>query len=76
MLFLISLAFSHYGNIRLGADDSRPDYSNLTWWYGPFLLCRGLLWLTFFYHHNLPMRISNLFYPILWERAFSPGAGQ
>jgi choline/glycine/proline betaine transport protein len=31
LIFLLALAFSRYGNIRLGADDSRPDYSNLTW---------------------------------------------
>ncbi|HSH84873.1 MAG TPA: BCCT family transporter, partial [Guyparkeria sp.] len=31
LLFLLGLAVSRYGNIRLGADDSRPDYSNLTW---------------------------------------------
>ncbi len=31
LIFLLGLAVSRYGNIRLGADDSRPDYSNLTW---------------------------------------------
>ena len=31
LVFLLGLAISRYGNIRLGADDSRPDYSNLTW---------------------------------------------
>ncbi|WP_031218443.1 BCCT family transporter [Halomonas sp. PBN3] len=31
LIFLLALAVSRYGNIRLGADDSRPDYSNLTW---------------------------------------------
>ena len=31
LIFLLGLAFSRYGNIRLGADDSRPEYSNLTW---------------------------------------------
>lgn len=31
LLFLLGLAVSRYGSIRLGADDSRPDYSNLTW---------------------------------------------
>lgn len=31
LIFLIGLAFSRYGNIRLGGDDSRPDYSSLTW---------------------------------------------
>lgn len=31
LIFLLGLALSRYGSIRLGADDSRPDYSNLTW---------------------------------------------
>ncbi|WFM72805.1 BCCT family transporter [Halomonas sp. CKK8] len=31
LVFLLGLAASRYGNIRLGDDDSRPDYSNLTW---------------------------------------------
>jgi choline/glycine/proline betaine transport protein len=31
LVFLLGLAFSRFGSIRLGADDSRPDYSNLTW---------------------------------------------
>lgn len=31
LIFLLGLAFSRYGNIRLGGDDSRPDYSSLTW---------------------------------------------
>lgn len=31
LIFLLALALSRYGSIRLGADHSRPDYSNLTW---------------------------------------------
>lgn len=31
LFFLLGLALSRYGSIRLGSDDSRPDYSNLTW---------------------------------------------
>lgn len=31
LVFLLSLALSRYGNIRLGDDDARPDYANLTW---------------------------------------------
>jgi glycine betaine transporter len=31
LLFCIYLAFSKYGNIRLGADEDRPEYSNITW---------------------------------------------
>jgi choline/glycine/proline betaine transport protein len=126
LFFLISLAFSRYGSIRLGADDSRPDYSNLTWFtmlfaagIGTILMfwgvaepishfanppfdgvkpgseqaasdamtialyhfglhtwtifaVPGLAMAYFSYRHNLPMRISSLFYPILGERAFGP----
>ena len=126
LIFLLGLAFSRYGNIRLGADDSRPDYSNLTWFtmlfaagIGTILMfwgvaepishfaappfdgvqpgseqaasdamnialyhfglhtwtifaVPGLAIAYFSYRHNLPMRISSLFYPILGERAFGP----
>ncbi|MCM0613150.1 BCCT family transporter [Marinobacter sediminum] len=125
-LFLLGLAVSRYGTIRLGSDESRPDYSNLTWFtmlfaagigtilmfwgvaepishfaHPPFEGVRagsdqaasdammvalyhfglhtwtifampGLAIGYFAYRHNLPMRISSLFYPILGERAFGP----
>ena len=29
--FIVYFAFSKYGKIRLGSDDSRPEYSNITW---------------------------------------------
>lgn len=126
LVFLLGLAVSRYGNIRLGADDSRPDYSNLTWFtmlfaagIGTILMFWGVAepvshfanppfegvqagsgkaasdamtiamyhfgmhtWTIFAmpglaigyfaYRHNLPMRISSLFYPIFGERAFGP----
>jgi choline/glycine/proline betaine transport protein len=126
LVFLLGLGVSRYGNIRLGADDSRPDYSNLTWFtmlfaagIGTILMfwgvaepvshfanppfegvkpeseqaasdamtvalyhfglhtwtifaMPGLAIAYFAYRHNLPMRISSLFYPILGERAFGP----
>ncbi|GAA4432531.1 BCCT family transporter [Georgenia halophila] len=31
LLFLAYVALSRYGHLRLGADDSRPEYSNLSW---------------------------------------------
>ncbi|GAB6180435.1 glycine betaine transporter OpuD [Desulfotomaculum defluvii] len=31
LIFAIYLAFSKYGQIRLGDDDDRPEYSNITW---------------------------------------------
>ncbi|NWO05303.1 MAG: BCCT family transporter [Alteromonadaceae bacterium] len=126
LIFLFGLAVSRYGSIRLGSDDSRPDYSNLTWftmlfaagigtilmfWGGaepgsqfaspPFdgvesrteqaatdamtislyhfvlhtwtiFAMPGLAIGYFAYRHDLPMRISSLFYPVLGERAFGP----
>ncbi|WP_330362402.1 BCCT family transporter [[Clostridium] dakarense] len=31
VLFALFLVFSKYGNIRLGKDDDRPEFSNLSW---------------------------------------------
>lgn len=31
LLFILSLLFSRYGDIKLGPDDSEPDYSYLSW---------------------------------------------
>src|SRR5690625_4390911 len=31
LLFVIYLAFSKYGNIKLGKDDDEPDYSTFSW---------------------------------------------
>ncbi len=31
LVFLLFLALSRYGSIRLGPDDARPDYGTLTW---------------------------------------------
>ena len=31
LVFCLFVAISKYGNVRLGPDDSRPDYSYLTW---------------------------------------------
>ncbi|WP_417513184.1 BCCT family transporter [Marinobacter sp.] len=126
LLFLLGLALSRYGGIRLGADDSRPDYSNLTWFtmlfaagIGTILMfwgvaepvshfanppfesviagsdraasdamtislyhfglhtwtifaMPGLAIAYFAYRHNLPMRISSLFYPLLGDRIYGP----
>jgi choline/glycine/proline betaine transport protein len=126
LIFLFGVAVSRYGSIRLGSDDSRPDYSNLTWFtmlfaagIGTILMFWGVAELVshfanppfdgvqprteqaatdamtislyhfglhtwtifampglaigyFAYRHDLPMRISSLFYPVLGERAFGP----
>jgi len=31
LIFLVWVAFSRYGHLRLGGDDSRPAYGNLSW---------------------------------------------
>lgn len=31
VVFVVVLAFSKYGNIKLGADDSKPEYSTTSW---------------------------------------------
>ncbi len=31
LVFVVYIAFGKYGKIRLGSDDSRPEYRNLTW---------------------------------------------
>ena len=31
LVFIVYVAFGRFGKIRLGGDDSRPEYSNLTW---------------------------------------------
>lgn len=31
VVFIVWLAFSKYGDIKLGADDSKPEYSTLSW---------------------------------------------
>ncbi|MFD6857298.1 BCCT family transporter [Rhodococcus sp. NPDC060090] len=31
LLFLVGIAFTRYGRVRLGGDDERPEHSNITW---------------------------------------------
>lgn len=31
VVFMLGIAFSKFGNIRLGADDSKPEYSYISW---------------------------------------------
>ncbi len=37
LVFVVYIAFGKYGKIRLGSDDSRPEYRNLTWFGLPIL---------------------------------------
>ena len=40
VVFVLCVAFSKYGNIRLGRDDSKPDYSVFSWF--AMLFCAGM----------------------------------
>ncbi|TCN47379.1 BCCT, betaine/carnitine/choline family transporter [Rhodococcus sp. SMB37] len=31
LLFLVGIALTRYGRVRLGGDDERPEHSNITW---------------------------------------------
>ncbi len=126
LVFLIWLALSRHGKLRLGPDDSRPVYGNLSWFamlfaggIGTVLMfwgvaepishfsnpprsdvepysvaasqeamafslyhlglhtwaiftLPGLAFGYFVYRHNLPLRVSSVFYPFLKERIHGP----
>lgn len=40
VIFILILACTRYGNIRLGSDDSRPEYSTFSWF--AMLFCAGM----------------------------------
>ena len=40
VLFVLGIACTKYGNLRLGADDSRPEYSTFSWF--AMLFCAGM----------------------------------
>lgn len=121
LIFLIWVALSRFGNIRLGEPDSKPEYSNLSWFtmlfaggIGTVLMfwgvaepilhfssppyddtdphsvqaareamgfslyhlglhtwtiftLPGLAFAYFIYRHDLPIRVSSVFYPFLKE---------
>lgn len=126
LIFLLWVAFSCYGAVRLGHDDEAPAYSTGSWFamlfaagIGTILMFWGVAeplshyvnpplvgiepesldaarnamnvalyhfglhtWTIFVlpalaiayfsYRHNLPLRISSVFYPLLGERIYGP----
>lgn len=126
VLFLLWVAFSRFGSIRLGKEDDRPQYSNASWFamlfaggvgtvlmfwgvaepifhfsqppYGgvePYSVqaaddamgfaiyhlglhtwsiftLPGLAFAYFIYRHNLPVRFSSAFYPLIKDRIYGP----
>lgn len=126
LAFLLWAAMSRYGNIRLGGNDARPAYSNISWFtmlfaggIGTVLMfwgvaepishfssppvagvdaystqaaqdaigfsiyhlglhtwtiftLPGLAFAYFIYRHDLPMRVSSVFYPFLGDRIHGP----
>ncbi len=126
LIFLVWVALSKYGNIRLGPKESKPEYSNLSWFtmlfaggIGTVLMfwgvaepilhfssppydgtephsvqaareamgfslyhlglhtwtiftLPGLAFAYFVYRHDLPIRVSSVFYPFLKDRIYGP----
>jgi choline/glycine/proline betaine transport protein len=126
LAFLLWVAVSRYGNIRLGGNAAKPDYSNISWFtmlfaggIGTVLMfwgvaepishfasppqggvephsvqaaqdamsfslyhlglhtwtiftLPGLAFAYFIYRHELPLRVSSVFYPFLKERIHGP----
>ncbi len=126
LIFLVWVAFSSYGHIRLGRDDETPAYSTRSWFamlfaagIGTILMFWGVAeplshyvnpplagvepesldaarnamnialyhfglhtWTIFVlpalaiayfsYRHNLPLRISSVFYPLLGQGIYGP----
>lgn len=126
LIFLLWVAFSSYGHLRLGRDDELPAYSTRSWFamlfaagIGTILMFWGVAeplshfvnpplagvepesldaarnamnialyhfglhtWTIFVlpalaiayfsYRHDLPLRISSVFYPLLGERIYGP----
>ncbi|TVS12015.1 MAG: BCCT family transporter [Wenzhouxiangella sp.] len=126
LIFLIWVALSKYGNIRLGPKDSAPEYSNASWFtmlfaggIGTVLMfwgvaepilhfssppyettdphsvqaareamgfslyhlglhtwtiftLPGLAFAYFVYRHDLPIRVSSVFYPFLKDGIYGP----
>ncbi|MCC5947829.1 MAG: BCCT family transporter [Nitriliruptoraceae bacterium] len=124
--FLLWVGASRYGNIRLGGQDARPAYSNVSWFtmlfaggIGTVLMfwgvaepishfanppraevaaysaqaaeqamgfslyhlglhtwtifaLPGLAFAYFIYRHDLPLRVSSVFYPFLGDRIHGP----
>ena len=126
LIFLLTVAASRFGNVRLGGPDAKPAYGNVSWFtmlfaggIGTVLMfwgvaepiihfseppnpdvtafspeaatdamsfslyhlglhtwtiftLPGLAFAYFIYRHNLPMRVSSVFYPFLKERIHGP----
>jgi len=126
LAFLLWVAVSRYGNIRLGGNEAKPDYGNVSWFtmlfaggIGTVLMfwgvaepishfanppqggvephsveaaqdamsfslyhlglhtwtiftLPGLAFAYFIYRHELPLRVSSVFYPFLKERIHGP----
>jgi choline/glycine/proline betaine transport protein len=126
LAFLLWVALSRYGHVRLGGPDAKPAYGNVSWFtmlfaggigtvlmfwgvaepiihfseppnpdVAPFspqastdamsfslyhlglhtwtiFTLPGLAFAYFIYRHQLPMRVSSVFYPFLKERIYGP----
>lgn len=72
LAFLIYLAISKFGNVRLGGDGDRPAYSNVSWF--AMLFAGGIGTVLMFWGVAEP--ISHFAQPPRGETPFSPGAAK
>ncbi|QDP40340.1 glycine betaine uptake BCCT transporter [Radiobacillus deserti] len=72
IIFLLFLAFSKYGKIRLGKDDSKPDYPFFTW-IGMLFSAGFGVGLVFW---GIAEPLSHFFHPPLGETRLTPEAAR
>lgn len=65
LTFCVYAAFGKYGHIRLGGDDSKPEYSNLTW-FGLLFGCGMGVGLVFW---GVAEPLTHYLYPVGADRA-------
>ena len=65
LVFVVYVAFGKYGKIRLGGDESRPEYSNITW-FGLLFGCGMGVGLVFW---GVAEPLTHYLYPIGVESA-------
>ena len=65
LVFVVYIAFGKYGKIRLGGDDSRPEYSNMTW-FGLLFGCGMGVGLVFW---GVAEPLTHYLYPLGMEGA-------
>lgn len=71
LIFVIYIAFGKFGKIRLGGDDSKPEYSNMTW-FGLLFGCGMGVGLVFW---GVAEPLTHYLYPQGAKEATAEAAG-